>query len=216
MSVWWGLPFSTAFTQTLSRNSPKGATENRYIFYLHGKIIEDQGIPAVSERFGTYEYQNILDTLENAGFKVISEKRPRNTDPDVYANKVVAQIENLINTGVAPEKITIVGASKGAWIAIMASSKLKNEKVNFVFMGICTEDSLAYFESNKISVCGNILSIYEHSDTGVSSCEKLIDGSLCAGISKEIELNLGTGHGFLFKPSRGWITPVIQWASGNH
>jgi CubicO group peptidase (beta-lactamase class C family) len=32
----------------------------QYLFYLHGKIIEDQGIPAVSEEFGEYEYEAIL------------------------------------------------------------------------------------------------------------------------------------------------------------
>lgn len=204
-----------AAAQTLNLNSSNNSTESRYMFYLHGKIIEDQGIYAVSDLFGAYEYQNILDTLENAGFKVISEARPQHTDPGEYARKVVAQIERLIKTGIAPENITIVGASKGALIAILISSMLKNEKINFVFMGVCTEDSLAYFESNKINICGNILSIYEHSDKGVSSCEKLIERSLCEGISKEIELNLGTGHGFLFKPSRSWVTPVIQWANGD-
>lgn len=30
----------------------------RYLFYLHGKIIEDLGMPAVSPDFGEYEYEN--------------------------------------------------------------------------------------------------------------------------------------------------------------
>ena len=28
----------------------------KYLIYLHGKIVEDQGIPAVSPEFGEYEY----------------------------------------------------------------------------------------------------------------------------------------------------------------
>jgi hypothetical protein len=53
---------------------------NRYMFYLHGKIIEDQGIPAVSPEYGTYEYEAILEKLASFGFTVISEQRPKNSD----------------------------------------------------------------------------------------------------------------------------------------
>src|SRR4030067_991612 len=35
----------------------------RYMFYLHGKVIEDQGIPAVSPEYGKYEYEAILEKL---------------------------------------------------------------------------------------------------------------------------------------------------------
>jgi len=29
--------------------------ERRYLFYQHGRIIEDQGIPAISPQYGEYE-----------------------------------------------------------------------------------------------------------------------------------------------------------------
>lgn len=45
----------------------------RYMFYLHGRIIEDQGIPAVSSEYGTYEYEAILEKLASHGFTMISE-----------------------------------------------------------------------------------------------------------------------------------------------
>ena len=56
-----------------------------YLFYLHGKIIEDQGIPAVSPDYGEYEYQAILEKLGSYGFVVISEQRAKNTDSMAYA-----------------------------------------------------------------------------------------------------------------------------------
>ena len=31
-----------------------------YLFYLHGKIIEDQGLPAISPDYGEYQYLAIL------------------------------------------------------------------------------------------------------------------------------------------------------------
>ena len=42
--------------------------QNQYMFYLHGKIIEDQGIPAISPDFGEYEYAAILEKLGGYGF----------------------------------------------------------------------------------------------------------------------------------------------------
>jgi len=60
----------------------------RYLFHLHGKIIEDQGLPAISPVFGEYRYEEILEALENYGFVVISEQRPKDTDPAEYAQRV--------------------------------------------------------------------------------------------------------------------------------
>jgi hypothetical protein len=33
--------------------------------------------------------------------------------------------------------------------------------------------------------------------------------------SKEIILNVGTGHGILYKPLDDWMMPVKDWALGN-
>lgn len=183
----------------------------RYLFYLHGKIIEEQGADAFSKEYGKYEYQKILDTLSKAGFVVISEQRPKNAQSEKYASRVVAQIDSLLKAKVAPEKITVVGASKGAWISIIVSSKLKNEKVKFVLMGIC--DDAYDYSLDMFKICGNILSIYEKSDQLGGSCSKLIALNRdCISRTSEIELNLGNGHGFIFRPYNEWVIPVIEWA----
>jgi len=98
----------------------------KYLFYLHGRIIEEQGINAVSEQFGRYEYMAILDTLEQHQFTVISEARPRNTDINTYANKLAKEVSKLIDAGTLPKNITILGASKGAVIAMVAATQLAN------------------------------------------------------------------------------------------
>jgi len=90
----------------------------QYLFYIHGKIIEDQGIPAVSPDFGEYKYQEILESLAGHGFVVISEIRPKNTDDVEYARRVSGQVIKLIKAGVPAGQITVVGASKGAAIAV--------------------------------------------------------------------------------------------------
>src|SRR3982750_2641969 len=92
-----------------------------YLFYLHGKIIEDQGANAVDtvNGFGAYQYEDILNTFKKAGFTVMSEVRQKDTDPVAYAHKVVSQIDSLIKAGVNANDITVVGASKGAIISML-------------------------------------------------------------------------------------------------
>jgi len=104
-----------------------------YLFYLHGKIIEDQGIPAVSPDYGEYEYKAILEKFSSYGFVVISEKRVKNTDGMEYAKRTTEQVTALLKAGVPAKNITIVGASKGAGITIFVSHLLKNEEINYIY-----------------------------------------------------------------------------------
>jgi len=185
-----------------------------YLFYLHGKIIEDQGMPALSPDYGEYEYQAILEKLSSYGFIVISEQRAKNTDSMEYAKGMSEQVTNLLNSGVPENNITIVGASKGAGIAIFISHLLENKGLNFVIMAICDPATVEELKQNEISLYGNVLSIYDSTDELAGSCQELFSFSEGKGISKhnEIVLNVGTGHGILFKPLDAWIMPVIQWA----
>jgi hypothetical protein len=186
----------------------------RYLFYLHGKIIEDQGIPASSPDYGEYEYLAILEKLGRFGFVVISEQRGMSTDGMKYAKRVTEQVTALLKVGVPAKNITIVGASKGAGIAIFVSHLLENEQVNFVLMAICDPATVEELEQSEMSLYGNILSIYDSADNLAGSCQELFSFSEGKGISKheEVVLNVGTGHGVLYKPLDEWITPVIQWA----
>ncbi|HEX8423487.1 MAG TPA: alpha/beta hydrolase, partial [Pyrinomonadaceae bacterium] len=142
----------------------------RYLFYLHGRIIEDKGARAVHERHGAYEYEKILETFKAAGFNVISEARAKDTDVGQYAAKVVAQINALLKAGVAPRGVTVVGASKGSGIAMHVSSLLKHRDVNFVIMAGCGQQTLA---NRALNLYGRVLSIYDASDEGVGTCESL-------------------------------------------
>ncbi len=186
----------------------------RYLFYLHGKIIEDQGIPAVSPDYGEYEYGAILEKLREYGFVVISEQRAKDTDSDKYAERVKKQVQTLLESGAPPEQITVVGASKGAGIAILVSHLLQNEKMNFVIMAICDPVTVEDLQKNGISLYGNVLSIFDSADHLAGSCQGLFSFSEGKGLSKhdEIVLNVGTGHGVLFKPLDEWVIPVVQWA----
>ena len=184
-------------------------TQAAFLFYLHGRIIEEEGIRPTSAQYGIYEYEQILDTLKNHGFTVVSEARPKGTDVDKYAAKVVEQIKTLLKAGVPPRHITVAGASKGSIIAMMVSTYLQNRDVNFVLMASCNDSVL---ESRKIDLHGNILSIYEASDEFGSTCRKFFEKSTGINKREEVELKTGLGHGFLYRPMKEWINPLVEWA----
>ncbi len=186
----------------------------RYLFYLHGKIIENKGIPAISPDFGEYQYQAILEKLSSYGFLVISELRGQNSDSMTYAQRVSEQVNILLDSGVPAGHITVVGASKGAGIAIFASHLLKNESLNFVLLSICSPDTVDELKNNGISLYGNVLSIYDSVDDLAGSCQELFAFSAGKGIARhnEIVLEIGSGHGILFQPLDEWIQPTIEWA----
>ena len=85
----------------------------RYLFYLHGRIIEEKGVRPTHPRFGVYEYREILETFADLGFVVISEVRPSAADVATWAERVGGQVRRLVSGGVPPEHITVVGFSKG-------------------------------------------------------------------------------------------------------
>lgn len=181
----------------------------KYLFYLHGKIVEDQGVKAVHERFGAYEYEKIIDGFRNEGFDVISEARPKETDVERYAEKTAGQIRQLLKDGTPPENITVVGASKGAFIAMLTSTYLKNRDVNFVIIAGCGADK-GFLK--LVNLHGNILSIYEKSDVA-KSCREFFDDAKGLNKQKEVALETGLAHGFLYHPMREWLIPTLDWAN---
>lgn len=187
----------------------------QYMFYLHGRIIEDQGIPAVSQEYGTYEYEAILEKLSSYGFTIISEQRPKNSDGMKYAERVAGQVTELLNAGVPAKNITVIGASKGAGIVILVSHLLENEEMNFVIMGTCDPETIGTLKQINYFLVGNVLAIRDSADSVSGSCEELFTYSDGKGLGRrdEIILHVGTGHGILYSPLDEWILPAIQWAS---
>lgn len=186
---------------------------NHYLFYLHGRIIEDQGLPAISPDFGEYEYLAILEKLANYGFVVISEPRRQGTDWEEYARLIVDQANTLLDAGVPAANITVVGASKGAGIAVYVSHYLEVEQINYVIMAICHPDVVEAFIKQGVYLYGNVLSIYDSVDEYAGSCRDLFEYSEGRGLSRydEIVLSMGQGHGILYRPLDEWVIPAVQW-----
>lgn len=183
----------------------------KIISYQHGKIVEDQGVNAASQEFGEYEYTAIIKRFEKAGFDVIGSLREKRANPEFHAARLSQQVDSLLICGYSPSDITLLGASKGAWITLLASTKLSTNRVNIITLGICGQEVKEYFVKNKLQLKGQFLSIYEKSDNWGQSCQGINFGNGITGF-KELEINTGLKHGFLFKPLDDWVLPVISWA----
>jgi glyoxylase-like metal-dependent hydrolase (beta-lactamase superfamily II) len=189
--------------------------KKRTVIFLHNRFLENHKLNELHPEYGKTEYKEILSEFEKNGLNVISEKRSENVNTREYALGVVNQIDSLISNGIKPNEITVVGTSKGGYIAQYVSTLANNPKLNFVF--------IASFQNNdiqnipEINYCGNILTIFEKSDLyGVSALEREQNSTCKIENFKEIELNTGLRHGFLFKPLKEWIEPTVQWAKGDY
>jgi predicted esterase len=177
-----------------------------YLIYLHGRIIEEEGLRPTSPKFGVYEYEKILEGFAGRGFVVISEPRPRNADVGVWSDKTNEQVRTLLRAGVPPEHISVVGFSKGGGIALLAASKLGEPRVNFVILAGCS----SWPSSEEESLQGRILSMYDASDDVATTCQKTFDQAKGPLIHEEVVLKLGTGHGAFYRPG-DWLGQVAEW-----
>lgn len=186
--------------------------DQRYLFFLHNRFLETHDLYDEHPEFGRTEYNEIVGMFKKEGFHVLSEKRNGNVNAREYAVGVVDQIESLISKGIDPNRITVVGTSKGGYIAQYVSTLANNPELNFVFIGSYRDSDLEVIP--EINFCGNILNIYERTDPfGVSAIKRKESSSCTILHFKELELNTGMGHGFLFKPMKEWIGPTIKWGN---
>lgn len=213
----WAPPTQAApFEQVLKTPDPQA----KYLFYLHGDVLEDPDRHGMSRRYGVYLYDRIIEHFEDRGLVVIEEVRPK-TSPNAYAAKVVRQVRSLMATGIPARNITVSGFSKGGHIALLVASSLGNPEVGYVIMAGCGKGmsgaGFQHFLKTKrgMRLQGRILSIYAGSDLEAGSCRPAMEQASGAGIQfREIRLKSGKGHGLFFQPRPEWVEPTAIFARG--
>ena len=211
------LLFFLLLLSLLSCKKSTGQIDNskKYIFFLHNAFLETHELNEEHPEYGRAEYSEILQRFKDNNFNVISEKRTTSVDVADYAMTVVEQIEELIANGIDAINITVIGTSKGGYIAQYVSTIANNPKLNFVFIGCFRESDIQNIPD--INWCGKILNIYEKSDPAGNSGLSRKETSSCQIENYEdLELNTGLRHGFLFKALDAWMQPAMDWADGNY
>ena len=198
-------------------NAADDSSGARHVIYLHGWIVQDQQNPRPEHaRFGFYELEKILETFRERGFTVSGEIRPESASVDESADRVVVQVRELLESGVPANHVTVVGASMGAAIALLASERLGSTDVRFAVLGACLSSSIdRILEREGQKPSGHILSIREASDGLTSPCPPPAEDleNQEASHFREIVLDTGLHHGFLYRPIPEWVDPVLEWAT---
>lgn len=205
-------PTLTSFSLALLGAAPVAAKPHaprRVIIYLHGAIVETGGVKARDPRFGPYDWAGIVRALGQSGASVQADVRPAGADVSVWANRIADDIRRRIATGTSPSSITVIGASKGAVIASLVSTRLRIAGVRYVLMGNCNDWLLKTYSPR---LTGEVLSIFEASDTIGGTCQEIASRSPTLRKFSEIRLSTGLGHGFLYWPLPQWIRPALDWS----
>ena len=192
--------------QVLAEVPEKPDPKARYVFYLHGRILEVQGRRAVSPDFGPYQYDAILSALAARGATVIAEVRKDGAGRE-FVDRVVAQVRALKAAGVPSRRIGVVGASKGAGMTLQVSAALADPDVAYVVLAGCSVETPA-------ALRGRILSIYDEEDRFEPSCAKTFAKSPRLTAHREVVVRLGLDHGLLYRPHRQWVEPALDWLEG--
>ncbi|MFT5698567.1 MAG: hypothetical protein ACI8ZB_001422 [Desulforhopalus sp.] len=199
----------SATNTNIYQNVPKNPDNSKkYLFYLHGLIVEEAGIRPKSEEHGYYEYELIIKAFARQGFVVVSEARPQGTQVKPYAEIIVSQVKTLLVAGVPAENITIAGASKGGIIAAYISNMLQDKEIHYIFLAGLFEKCLV---DDNLSLYGQVLSIHDRSDKLSITPDLYFERSEGQGTFKKVILNLDLGHGLIYQPHPEWMQPIIEW-----
>ena len=204
--------FTLASLSCHSGNGQKEAempSSEKHLFYLHGRIIELQGLPAESPEFGPYEYAAIIDSFRQNGFVVHHEVRTATSDFFSFVEALSLAVDSLLNEQVTPSNITVVGASKGA-VMSMYLSHLNPAPIRYVLLGANNDQIEEQFDWQ---FHGTILGVYEASDLlAGKNYDYWANRSPKAERFEQLRLNTGLDHGFFYRPIQEWLKPTIAWA----
>jgi hypothetical protein len=185
-------------------------SEARHLIYLHGRIVQEtQSARPESPEYGVYELEAILEALRRHGFVVHDGIRPKGTTLDQGAASLVDEVRRLRAEGVPIERITVVGASMGAAIALRAAARLDEAELRFVLLGACLGASAEDVRSEAgRDLRGRLLAIREASDELSAGCAPWSGDARW----RELEIATGLRHGVLYRPLPEWLAPAVEWA----
>jgi len=181
-----------------------------YLFYLHGRIIEAQGPEAVSPEFGRYEYRRMLETFAERGFVVVAEVREDGAGRE-FAVATARQVRRLLDAGVSPRSITVVGFSKGGYLALGVSAIVASDEVGYAILAGCGSDP-SWLSRMGPRIRGRFLSLLDVSDRLSPSCEPLFAAAEQVREKAERVLETGLDHGLFYEPRPEWVDVVVDWS----
>lgn len=217
--------------QEVLRDLPASIDANKkFLFFQHGLSVEQLGPDSYSKEFRkTYDTTSLNNAFAKAGYVVIAEFRPKGSRVPSYADKISAQIKQLLAAGVAAKNIAVVGHSKGGYITIATATRLANPEINYAILAGCAlpsarniggADARASYEKliadTNGQLKGRILSQYDSTDHWMGSCNELQAANPDLAIEEtaiQSGYTAGMGHSLFYMPEPIWFEPLIKWLS---
>jgi alpha-beta hydrolase superfamily lysophospholipase len=206
--------FSCAPAAFAAPAMPVGPPPPHHLFYLHGRIVqEQQSSKAVHPAFGVYDLDAIVAAFRTRGFTVHAAIRPKRESIDEAAARTVDEIRALLDSGVEVERIALVGASMGAAIGLEVAERLALPGLRVALLGACLS---AHVEALRASggrgPSGRLLAIREASDESTAGCASWPESANGTALTaRELTVDTGLRHGFLYRPLPVWVDPVVAW-----
>lgn len=192
-------------------------TEERYLIYLHGGRPESFPLSEPHQSFGLFEYDAITVSLALRDFQVISELRTERTNPRKYVReRVIPQINTLIEKGVTPQQITVVGFSKGGSMSLITAALAKQPGLNIVNLAGCGTGKFRrsydnFLNNDAPKMQGRMLSLVDEKDTIAGTCEEAAAKAPRLNFTEQM-LKVGAGHGTFYAANPTWLDIVAAWA----
>ncbi len=178
----------------------------KYIIYLVGDL----------HRMDYENYKAIVDKLIENNFVVIANPVHNSAYNASYIDAIAGEVRSLLNGGVNPANITVMGFSFGGIAALKVSSLLQNPDVNYIIVGGCPkpDTAIAFTKANQICPVGRILNIYDKEDEYFGRFTPVFKDikSSVPRIVQEKRVKTGKGHKFGLEPLDDWMNPAIQFA----
>lgn len=203
-------------------------TNAHYLFFMHGLFPENRGADAFHPPYNKrYETTALAKAFSDKGFVVITEIRKQGTQIEEYAKKVGGQIKQLMDAGMAPSKIAVVGHSKGGAISLVVPSVVANEEISYVVLAGCAlptttsvgqhnprAEYTSTIQNYAPTAKGKMLSLFDVQDDIMKTCKEY--SAAAPGIKmEEQELNTGVrpgyGHAIFYSPDPKWLDTVVGW-----
>jgi hypothetical protein len=190
-----------------------------YAIYVHDIALDRA--PDDPERRA--RLARVTAKLATEGINVIAEVRPAGTlqkfpdDQERYARKVAEEVGELLAAGVPPQRVNVIGYSRGGFLTLLTSIYVNRADVGYVVLAGCMNDSGTFKQFAPVLLrysekfIGEFLSIREQSDADFGSCRPYFAKATSQPANTEEVLMTGKGHQFAVEPDDSWVGPVVQW-----
>jgi hypothetical protein len=96
--------------------------------------------------------------------------------------------------------------------ALLASSVLAETRLKVALLAACG----AWLDRPSAPrLAGQILAIRDTSDDLAGSCQGAFARAVPGSTFRELELDLGRGHGLFYRPDPEWVDPLVAWATAD-